>query len=60
MDDGKKIIKDTNKAFKKILDSLYQSDILSSDAEMKVYNSILKADGYDDELLDIKEGEDNE
>ncbi|MBP5683893.1 MAG: 5-bromo-4-chloroindolyl phosphate hydrolysis family protein [Bacilli bacterium] len=60
MIDGKKIIKDTNKAFKKILDSLYQTDILSSDAEMKVYNSILKSDGYDDELLDIKEGDDNE
>ena len=60
MTDSTKIISDTNKAFKKILDSLYQSDILNADAEMKVYNSILKADGYDDEILDIKEGDSNE
>jgi 5-bromo-4-chloroindolyl phosphate hydrolysis protein len=60
MADSKKIIKDTNKAFKKILDSLYQSDILNGDAEMKVYNSILKSDGYDDDILDLKEGDNNE
>ena len=59
MDSGK-IIGDTNKAFKKILNSLYQSDILNADAEMKVYNSILKADGYEDEILEIKEGENDE
>lgn len=56
MSDSKKIIKDTNKAFKKILDSLYQSDILNADAEMKVYNSILKSDGYEDEIMELKEG----
>ncbi len=50
------IIKDTNKAFKKILNSLYQSDILNADAEMKVYNSILKSDGYDESIL---EGDDS-
>ena len=60
MNDSKKIIKDTNNAFKKILDSLYQSDILNADAEMKVYNSILKSDGYDDDLMELKEGEKNE
>ena len=60
MTDSSKIIADTNRAFKKILNSLYQNDILNADAEMKVYNSILKADGYDDEILEIKEGEDNE
>ena len=60
MADSKKIIKDTNKAFKKILNSLYQSDILNADAEMKVYNSILKSDGYDDEIMDLKEGDSDE
>lgn len=59
MDDSKKIINDTNKAFKKILNSLYQSDILNADAEMKVYNSILKSDGYDD-ILNLEEGEADE
>lgn len=60
MNDSKKIIGDTNKAFKKILNSLYQSDILNADAEMKVYNSILKSDGYDDEIMDLKEGDSDE
>ena len=60
MNDSKKIIGDTNKAFKKILNSLYQSDILNADAEMKVYNSILKADGYEDELFEVKDGENSE
>ncbi len=57
MNDSKKIIDDTNKAFKKILNSLYQSDILNADAEMKVYNSMLKADGYEDEI-EVKEEKD--
>jgi len=57
MEDSKRIISDTNKAFKKILNSLYQSDILNADAEMKVYNSILKSDGYEESLL---EGDDDE
>ena len=52
MDDGKRIIKDTNKAFKKILNSLYQSDIVNAEAEMKVFNTILKADGYDESILE--------
>ena len=57
MMDGKKIIKDTNKAFKKILDSLYQSDIVNAEAEMKVFNSILKADGFDESILEEEEDE---
>lgn len=52
MDDSKRIIKDTNKAFKKLLNSLYQSDIVNAEAEMKVFNSILKADGYDEGILE--------
>lgn len=60
MTDSSKIISDTNKAFKKILNSLYQSDIITADAEMKVYNSILKADGYDEEIELVKEGESDE
>ncbi len=57
MEDSKKIISDTNSAFKKILNSLYQSDILNADAEMKVYNSILKSDGYEESLLEGDEDE---
>ena len=57
MNDGKRIIQDTNNSFKKILDSLYQSDIANAEAEMKVFNSILKSDGYDESILES--GDDN-
>ena len=56
MEDGARIIKDTNKSFKKILNSFYESDIVNAEAEMKVFNTILKADGYDESIL---EGGDN-
>ena len=36
-----------NNAFKNQLSNLYQSDIVDTDAEMKVFDSMLKADGYD-------------
>ena len=40
-----KMIKDTNGAFQSILSSLYQKDIMDADAEMKVYDLMMKADG---------------
>lgn len=53
-EDGKKFMNQTedmiekiNKAFKSQLSNLYQSDIIDTDAEMKVFESMLKADGYD-------------
>lgn len=45
MTKAEKIIKDTNKAFKTILSNLYQKDIMDTDADMKVYELMLKADG---------------
>ena len=36
-----------NNAFKNQLSNLYQSDIVDTDAEMKVFETMLKADGYD-------------
>ena len=53
-----KLLKATNKAFKKILNSLYQSEIIDADAEMKVFNTMLTADGFDEKL--IEEGDDDE
>lgn len=53
-----KLLKATNKAFKKILNSLYQSDIIDADAEMKVFNTMLNADGFDESL--IEDGEEDE
>ena len=53
-----KLLKATNKAFKKILNSLYQSDIIDADAEMKVFNTMLDADGFSESL--IEDGEEDE
>ena len=58
MQNTSKILKATNKAFKKILNSLYQSDIIDADAEMKVFNTMLTADGFDEKL--IEDGEEDE
>lgn len=53
-EEGKKFMKQTesmiekiNNAFKSQLSNLYQSDIVDTDAEMKVFETMLKADGYD-------------
>ena len=53
-EDGKKFMAQTesmvgkiNNAFKNQLSNLYQSDIVDTDAEMKVFDSMLRADGYD-------------
>lgn len=52
MQNTSKLLKATNKAFKKILNSLYQSDIIDADAEMKVFNTMLTADGFDEKLIE--------
>ena len=36
-----------NNAFKNQLSNLYQTDKVDTDAEMKVFETMLKADGYD-------------
>ena len=54
-----KMIDETSKAFKKILNSLYQNDIENNEAEMKVYNQMLKSDGYNQDEIEV-EGEDDE
>ena len=53
-----KMIEETNKAFKMILASLYQKDIMDIDADMKVYDMMLKADGIVDDSLMKGSGED--
>ena len=54
-----KMIEGTNNAFESILSSLYQKDIMDADAEMKVYDMILKADGITGDNL-IMKGSDND
>ena len=56
-----KMIEGTNNAFESILSSLYQKDIMDADADMKVYNLMLKADGIvEDNLLMKGSDEKNE
>lgn len=56
----KKMILEINESFTKILDRLYQSDMVDADAEMKVLNSMLKADGFDDTELKTKKEDKDE
>lgn len=60
MEKADKMIKDTNQAFKTILSSLYQKDIMDADAEMKVYDLMLKADGIVEDQILMKGSDDNE
>ena len=53
MESTKKMVEKINNAFKKQLSSLYQSDIIDTDAEMKVFDSMLKADGYNDDDFNV-------
>ena len=52
-----KMINDTKHAFDTILYSLYQKDIIDADADMKVYNLMMKADGIVEDS--ITKGSDN-
>ena len=52
------MIEEVNESFKKILASLYQAEIVDADAEMKVFNQMLKADGFNDKGLLVKEDKD--
>ena len=52
-----KLLKATNKAFRKILNSLYQSELIDADAEMKVFNGMLTADGFDETILEEVTGD---
>ena len=56
MESSEELIKNINEAFKKQLSNLYQSDMIDTDAEMKVFYSMLKADGFDGEKdFNVKE-----
>ena len=46
-------LKEIDISFKKILDNLYESDIIDASADMKVLNNILKSDGFSE--LNVKE-----
>jgi len=52
-----KMVGEINRAYKKILSDLYRSDIVDMDAEMKVFDSLLKADGFNDAEFSVKKEE---
>ncbi len=54
MKQAQKMIHDINDSFQKQLAMLYQSDLMDADAEMKVFESMLKADGFDSNDLNLK------
>lgn len=54
---AKKNLSDANIAFKKIKESLYQSDIVDADADIKVFKTMLKSEGYNTESIDVNEKE---
>lgn len=47
MKETQNMIEKINKAFNSQLSNLYQADIVDINAEMKVFDSMLKVDGYD-------------
>lgn len=52
MKNTSKILSATKKGFKRMLNSLYQSEIVDADAEVKVLNTMLTADGFDETILE--------
>ena len=52
-----KMIGEINRAYKKILSDLYRTDIVDMDAEMKVFDSLLKTDGFNDAEFPVKKEE---
>lgn len=57
LNNSAKMVAETSLAFRKILNSLYQNDIENNEAEMKVYNQMLKTDGYNSNDLKVKDGD---
>ncbi len=53
MEEAQRLIDDVDTAFKKQLSSLYQKDIVDADAEMKVFDMMLKAEGLNSNNIDI-------
>ena len=50
-----KTISEINEVFKKFLNNLYEPDMLDTNVEIKVLNSMLKSDGLDKNALKVEE-----
>lgn len=60
MSKADKMIKETKGAFEAILSNMYEKDLMDADAEMKVYDLMLKADGIVGDNLIMKGSDDGE
>ena len=49
------MIKEINKSFKKVLAKLYKSEIVDTSADMKVLDSLIKSDGFDEDDIETEE-----
>ena len=58
MSKADKMINETKGAFETILSGMYQKDLMDADAEMKVYDLMLKADGIVSDKLIMKGSDD--
>ncbi len=57
MGEAQRLIDEVDSAFKKQLSSLYTKDIVDADAEIKVFDMMLKAEGLNSSNIDLdKEG----
>ena len=54
-DTSSKTIEEINGVFKQFLNSLYESDLMDANVEMKVLNSMLKSDGLDKDSIKVEE-----
>ncbi len=55
MEQSRNMIAEVEKAFKKQLAGLYQSDMVDTDAEMKVLDMMLKSEGLDSNAIDLED-----
>ena len=56
----KKMISEVKDSFKKILSSMYQEDLVDADAEMKVFNQMLKSESFNESELNVERDEEDE
>ena len=54
MESTRKMVKKIEEAFRMQLSNLYQSDMIDMDAEMKVFDTMLKSDGFYGEESDFE------
>ncbi len=55
---AKEMLKEADGAFEKILSSLYKSEIIDADADMKVFNTMLGSDGIKKQDIKVERKED--